>query len=151
MNFTARYRDAYWTARTINGTGQTIKALGIALGLFLALAGAGAAYRFGPTSLLAALIFGAAVGLPIYALGVLVAAQGQVLKASLDTAVNTSRLLSLDEMRQILSMDASHASSSGVAGNTVACSVCGRQIPAQSAAIHADRWYCSEHVSSSVT
>jgi hypothetical protein len=106
MKLMTRYRDAYWAARAINGTGQTIKVLGIALAIVLTLAGWVAASSFGVAFGFAALIFGAVVGIPVYVLGVIVAAQGQILKATLDTAVNSSPLLSRDEVREIMSLDA---------------------------------------------
>ena len=50
-------------------------------------------------------ILGIIVAVPIFILGVLVSAQGQILKATLDTAVNSSQLLTKDEMQQIMSLD----------------------------------------------
>jgi hypothetical protein len=44
------------------------------------------------------------VGLLFYLLGVLVAAQGQILLASLDSAVNSSPLLTNDQKAEILSL-----------------------------------------------
>lgn len=41
----------------------------------------------------------------MFVLGILISAQGQTLKATLDTAVNGSPLLTKDEMRQIMSLD----------------------------------------------
>lgn len=145
MNLTTRYRDAYWTARAINGTGQTIKVLGIALAVALALVGGAAASKLGAAFGFAALILGVVVGMPIHVLGVIVAAQGQILKATLDSAVNSSPLLSKDEIREIMSLDAGNASSAALATDSVACSQCGRLVRAQSAVIHSNRWYCVEH------
>jgi len=145
MNLMTRYRDAYWTARAINGTGQTIKVLGIALAVALALAGWAAAGKLGAAVGFAALVLGAVVGMPIYALGVIVAAQGQILKATLDTAVNSSPLLSKEEIRGIMSLDASNTSGAAFDSDSVTCSKCGSLVRAQSAVIHSNRWYCVEH------
>jgi hypothetical protein len=51
------------------------------------------------------LILGLVIGLPLYLLGVLISAQGQILSATLDTAVNTSPLISATEVSQMLSVD----------------------------------------------
>lgn len=42
------------------------------------------------------------VGKPLYALGVMIEGQGQTLAATLDTAVNTSRHLNNDQVREVL-------------------------------------------------
>lgn len=97
-----RYTDAYLVARTINGLGEGIKIAGFALGGLIVLAGFAAASKIGGAFGFGAILLGAVVALPIYVLGVLVSAQGQILKATLDTAVNSSPLLSHDEVRQIL-------------------------------------------------
>jgi hypothetical protein len=151
MNLMTRYRDAYWTARAINGTGQTIKVLGIALAVALALAGLAIASKLGPAFGFAGLILGAVMGMPIYVLGVIVAAQGQILKATLDTAVNSSPLLSKDEIREIMSLDAGNAAGADLNSDFVACSQCGGLVLAQSAVIHSNRWYCVEHAPPSGT
>jgi hypothetical protein len=136
-------------ARVINGTGQTIKVLGIVLAVVIALAGWVVTSKLGAVFGFAALILGAVVGMPIYVLGVIVAAQGQILKATLDTAVNSSPLLSKDEIREILSLDARTTSDAALSSDWVACSQCGGLVRAQSAVIHSNRWYCAEHAPSS--
>lgn len=102
MNLMARYDDAYLVARTINAAGQTVKIAGFAVAALIALGGFVVASKVGAAFGFAGLFVGALAVLPFYALGVLVAAQGQILKATLDTAVNSSPLLSHDEIRQIL-------------------------------------------------
>jgi hypothetical protein len=44
----------------------------------------------------------AAVGIPFYALGIMVSAAGQVLKATLDTAIHTSPFFDKGQMAQII-------------------------------------------------
>ena len=51
-------------------------------------------------ALLVRLVAAVAVGVPIYALGILVSAAGQVLKATLDSAVHTSPFLDQNQMAQ---------------------------------------------------
>jgi len=100
----SRYANSYLVARTITAFGAIVKFIAFIIGGGIILVsvitgGQSAQYLIG--GILAAAI----VGIPIYVLGVLVSAQGQILKATLDTAVNTSPLLTKDEMRQIMSLD----------------------------------------------
>lgn len=102
MNVRTHYGDAYLVIETINGVGQTTKVVGFLLAGVVIVAGLATANSLGAVALLAGFFFGALVALPLYALGVLISAQGQILKASVDTAVNTSQLVTRDELRQIL-------------------------------------------------
>ncbi len=101
-----RYADAYIVARTIDAFGLTIKGVGVAIGVLLALvslfmvATGGGSIAF----LLAAMTIAGAITIVLVLLGTLASAQGQVLKASLDTAVNTSRFLSDRDRAQIMSL-----------------------------------------------
>ena len=56
--------------------------------------------QFGPLALLWAVI----VGVPLYVLGILVSAQGQILKATLDSAVTNSPFLTEDQMAEVMSL-----------------------------------------------
>ncbi len=100
----SRYTDSYLVARTITAFGAIVKFIAFIIGggviLVSLVAGGQSAQYFIGGILLAAI-----VGIPIYVLGVLVTAQGQILKATLDTAVNSSPLLTKDEMKQIMSLD----------------------------------------------
>lgn len=99
-----RYTDAYLIARTITGVGATVKIIGFVIGAGTALV----SVVVGSQSVqyvIGGIVVGAIVAIPIYVLGILVAAQGQILKATLDSAVNTSPLLTKDEMRQIMSLE----------------------------------------------
>lgn len=112
-----RYLDAYRIARVVNSAGQTIKVLGFctagALGfLGLVLAGfivstirpsqGGEPLLFAIIIIfgfLACLIAGVA-----WILGVIVSAQGQILRAQLDSAVNSSPFLNESEKAMIMSL-----------------------------------------------
>ena len=85
-----------------------MKAIGIVLGLFIAIAGliigsqAGAeqSVRF----FVGGFFLGVVVAVPLYVLGVLVSAQGQVLKPTIDTAVHGSPFLGKEDMAKIMSL-----------------------------------------------
>jgi hypothetical protein len=94
---TSRYKDAYLTAGAISGIGGVIKALGIIFGLILILIGFIAGSELGIIVVLSSLVSGVLGGTILYVIGVLVSAQGQILKATLDTAVHTSPFLNDDQ------------------------------------------------------
>jgi hypothetical protein len=100
----SRYTDAYLVARAIIAIGATVKVIAFVVGggitLIALLAGAKSAELA-----IGGVILGTIVTIPIYILGILVTAQGQILKATLDCAVNGSPLLTKDEIRQIMSLD----------------------------------------------
>jgi hypothetical protein len=102
MSLLNRYADGYLVARTVDATGQTIKIVGFFAAGLTALMGLLAAGQLGALVGFAGLLLGALVALPFYALGVLISAQGQILKATLDTAVHSSPLLSVEEIRHIV-------------------------------------------------
>lgn len=110
-----RYKDAYRVARITTGVGSTIKGVGallgilIFLGVFALAAGQRNVYgvRGGDIqviSLIVATIFGGTVWLVFFIWGVLVSAQGQILKASLDGAVNGSPFLTNEQRATIMSL-----------------------------------------------
>ncbi|MDC0275073.1 hypothetical protein OAK76_02490 [Akkermansiaceae bacterium] len=99
-----RYKDAYVTAEAIDGIGSAIKVLGIVVGVIIVLVGMVLASQGGAFLFLASLVSGAVTAIPIYVLGILVSAQGQVLKATLDTAVNTSPFLDDGERALVMSL-----------------------------------------------
>ena len=103
-----RYQDAYLVARATVGIGQAVKVIGVVLGI-LVLLGVAALGGQGQGSqstafVLGGVLAGIIVGIPLYVLGILVAAQGQVLKATLDAAVHTSPFLQKDDMAKIMSL-----------------------------------------------
>ena len=91
---TVRYRDAYAVASTIMGFGGVVKAIGVLLAGIVVLASLATSNDLGGgRAVLGGLLLGAWIGGIIYLLGILTSAQGQILRATLDTAVNTSPLL----------------------------------------------------------
>ena len=98
-----RYQDGYRVAKLINGFGQTCKVAGIGLGglilLGCAMAPSGSSFL-----VVIGLVVGSIVGFAGWAIGVLISAQGQMVKATLDTAVNTSPFLSNEERARIMSL-----------------------------------------------
>jgi hypothetical protein len=108
---TGRYMDGFRLGRAIVGMGTLIKTIGGFAGLsisILAALGASEYARVGsqqmPLVVGGAIVLGFVVWLPFWILGVVVAAQGQILKAVLDTAVNSSPFLSNDEKAKIMSL-----------------------------------------------
>lgn len=144
-NLTRRYSDAYAQASSIDGTGQAIKALGVVLGIALGLGGLVMTSKLGWGIGLGIIFLAVSVAVSAYSLGMLVAAQGQILLATLDTAVNSSPLLTKDEVREIIDRSGRSSSSPSGGGDQVACSECGKLVASQTAVIHANRWFCSEH------
>jgi hypothetical protein len=103
-----RYRDAYLVARATVSIGTTIKAIGFILGILIALGGIllGSNMRgdTGFAAMVLAILIGGFVLLQFYIFGVLVSAQGQTLKASLDSAVNNSPFLENEQRAKVMSL-----------------------------------------------
>ncbi|SRR5579885_344042 len=104
-----RYKDAYLVARVTVRFGGIIKLIGIIIGALFAIIGfisigngrAGdAAFAVGFVSI----VFGIFAGVLFYIVGVFVSAQGQILKASLDSAVNSSPFLGDEHRARIMSL-----------------------------------------------
>ena len=108
-----RYSDAYTEANAVVTIGKIVKGVAVLLFIVILIIGFVVAsessrqfYGRGDfNGAVAGLGFALAciVGIPIYVLGILVAAQGQTSLAALDTAVNGSRHLSDDEVARVLS------------------------------------------------
>lgn len=105
---TERYKDAYRLGRAIVGVGAVIKFLGA---LLAAIIVGGALYansavrtETGLAILIVGIAFAGFVGILLYLLGVIVSAQGQILKAVLDTGINTSPFLTDDHRAEIMSL-----------------------------------------------
>jgi len=115
-SMTDRYVDAYRTAKFQTGVGATIKKASLVVGgiidglcLINILSNLGSQSMFGPNLFGAALgLFGLIVatagGAIGWILGTLISAQGQLLKATLDGAVNTSPFLEDRERARIMSL-----------------------------------------------
>jgi len=96
---TKRYKDAYFSARWLIRIGGLIK-WGA---LFIVVIGLAISQTIGGRNLMAAsFAVSLGVAIPTFILGILISGQGQTHLATLDTAVNTSRHLSKDEVISIL-------------------------------------------------
>jgi len=105
-----RYADAYLVARVTNGWGEVVKGIGVAIALLLTLVGVTFllkgredTFAFGVLTI----FFGVISGVGFYVGGILFSAQGQMLKASLDSAVNSSPFLTNKERALIMSLPTS--------------------------------------------
>ncbi len=96
-----RYTDAYRVADTVAGMGSIVKGIGGLLGLALVLIGLGCSS--GTSTLF--IVLGVITGFLFFIVGVVVSAVGQVLKANVDTAVNTSPFISNEEKSYIMGLD----------------------------------------------
>jgi uncharacterized membrane protein len=104
-----RYKDAYIVARVTTKFGGMIKVIGIIIAVLLVLIGFTVARDGGPRNPVSYLgivggVFGIFTGALFYIIGVLVSAQGQILKASLDSAVNGSPFLTNEHRAKIMSL-----------------------------------------------
>jgi hypothetical protein len=97
-----RYRDAYRVANTIVGIGSTLKIVGMIGAGLMALIGLAGGSSFGFMGVLAAVLAAGFWFALFFVFGIVVSAQGQVLQAGLDTAVNTSPFLSNEEKIEII-------------------------------------------------
>jgi hypothetical protein len=105
----SRYTDAYRLARAIVGVGTLVKVLGIVAAAIILLVGFEMVDgNFNATSrngvLLTSLLVAGLAWLLFWVLGVLISAQGQILKANVDEAVNTSPFLGDNQRAQIMSL-----------------------------------------------
>ena len=99
-----RYRDAYRVSRATTAIAGLIKAVGILAGL----SGLVIAYLSAEQSSSLAFVAAAAsviIGLVVYGLGILIAAQGQQLMAAIDDVVGGSPFLSDRERASIMGLD----------------------------------------------
>ncbi|MGQ0538204.1 MAG: hypothetical protein ACT4R6_04605 [Gemmatimonadaceae bacterium] len=102
-----RYRDAYRVASFLVGFGDIIKIVGGLAGVLIAIIGFSASSNFGGDAAgFASLLMGVLVGGMFFVFGVMIAAQGQVLRASLDTAVSSSRFMTDTERAQAMGISA---------------------------------------------
>jgi hypothetical protein len=99
-----RYSTGYFVARGITGVGAAIKVIGVVLGLLIAIiafiVGSQTSFIFGLVGLVVAL----AVAVPVYVLGILVSAQGQLMKAVIDSAIHTSPFLDPHQKASAMSL-----------------------------------------------
>ncbi len=105
MSMVKRYTDAYLVARTTTVIGEMIKVGGFLVAALIVAGGWFMDSKFGAGFVgYAGSILGLVLVLVFYVLGVLVVAQGQILRATLDTAVNSSTQVSKEDVARILSL-----------------------------------------------
>jgi len=104
----SRYGDAYTVARVTVGFCDVNKIIGMVLAGLIALATLIVASQgeggLSFAMFLMGMLFAAFVGVLFYLSGVMVSAQGQILKASLDGAVNSCPFLTNEQRAQIMSL-----------------------------------------------
>jgi hypothetical protein len=88
----APYDDAYSVSRAVISAGNAVKVIAGVLGGMVLIASLFAAEQLGWVAAVVGVIYAVTIGASLYVLGVLLSAVGQILRATLDTAVNTSRI-----------------------------------------------------------
>jgi hypothetical protein len=104
-----RYQDAYRVADVVVGVGSTCKVIGYILG---GLMGGGGLFALANANVfdvagiacVIAIISGIVLGVLFYILGTLISAVGQMYRATIDTAVNTSAVLSNESRSRIMGL-----------------------------------------------
>ncbi len=113
-----RYTDAYRIARFLVTLGTVIKVIGFLLGALIAFTFISFAASVSSGNLrgqrtdgvdavilIVGLLWGAVVFTVFFIAGVIISAQGQILKANVDAAVHTSPFVNDDQKAQIMSLD----------------------------------------------
>ena len=113
-----RYGDAFLVAKSAVLIGKGVQICGFVVATLVMVSGAwggmataGKAGSTGETIIflyfavmLGSFVAAVIIGLPFVVLGMLVSAQGQVLKATLDTAVTSSPFLDKEQMANVMSI-----------------------------------------------
>lgn len=97
-----RFIEGYMAAKETIGLGNFVKGIGIAvtfIGYILAFV-----IARGKAEIITSILSATVTGLIIYAFGALLAAQGRILKATLDTAANTSPNLDEEDRAHLMSI-----------------------------------------------
>jgi hypothetical protein len=101
----SRYKDGYRVARKTVLLGTICKTLGAGAGGLIAVYGFLSAQQTNsPYMLLPVFAAAFAVWISLWIMGTFISAQGQLLQAAFDTAVNTCPLLSDSERAEIMSL-----------------------------------------------
>lgn len=133
-----RYADAYVVTRTVETFGTVLKfvAAGAAsiifaagsIGVVFVMSAPGRldAMRFVTAALVGAsgTFLASAVGIALFVLGTLTAAQAQILSATVDTAVNSSKFINDEDRARIMSLPVAPP-------RTVVAATVGVEVPAQ--------------------
>jgi hypothetical protein len=103
-----RYADAYLVARAITKTGEAIKIIGVVLTVIIIIVGFVldiSRNTQGPWLMSGGgFVLGFIIGIPVCILGILISAQGQLLKATLDNAVHSSPFLDDNQKAKTMSL-----------------------------------------------
>lgn len=99
---TTRYTDAYTVAEGIIANGEAVKNVGIVLAILIAFGVLVLAVQMKSPLPLIGIIFAVFIGYICYWIGLLICAQGQILMASLDCAVNGSPLIGNEVKAEIM-------------------------------------------------
>lgn len=105
-----RYRDAYRLGAALVGLGNTIKVVGVALAAIIVLGSLSSGDGpFGGGAVVAGIFLAVIVGVLFWVCGVIVAAQGEILRATLDNAVASSHFLTDPERANAMGLPRSVA------------------------------------------
>lgn len=96
-----RYNDAYFVAKAIVGLGKAVQIVGYILAGITVLISFGLA-DYEEALVLVGFAGAGVVAFTAFVMGVLISAQGQMLRAAVDTAVNSSPLLTPEEVSQVI-------------------------------------------------
>ena len=101
-----RYKDAYTEANAVVAVGRAVKVIGVLTAAALMVAGviggSNAHDEMKTVMMISGFAAGVIVGIPIYVLGILTCAAGQLSLAALDTAVNSSRVLTDEQVTLVM-------------------------------------------------
>lgn len=99
-----RYRDGYRVATLLVGAGEMLKAIGVVLGMLLTVIGIASLQRFGGVASIAGVLCALVVGGFFFVCGVMISAQGQLVRATLDGAVAASPFLTDDARAEAMGL-----------------------------------------------
>lgn len=108
----SRYNGAYKVAQRIISCGSIAEGVGIAFGIVIVILGI-VEISAGASDGIATILFGICVGFAGYVAGIVLATGGQIMSAAIDTAVNTSTLISNDEKAKIIGIGSAQPSPDG--------------------------------------
>jgi hypothetical protein len=97
-----RYWDAYLVANSVDRIGNVVKGIGVVIGFIIGITVMNMGQGSNGTA--AGIAFGFIVFLVFYIFGVFISAQAQVLKATLDGAVNTSPFLTNEQKASVMKL-----------------------------------------------
>ena len=96
-----RYSDAYRVAHSVTGIGSLVKGVGLLLGFVLIVIGLSGDSAFGLLFIMQGII----IGFLFFIIGIVASAVGQMLKATVDTAINTSPVIRNSDKTRIMDLD----------------------------------------------